>query len=96
MKNYKSIALQYLKLNKRRTILTILGTAITAISAKEIGAAGSAALVGTKMGVFENLSETVAKMATVRKIFYPDSEKQKIYAEHYKRYANLYSAVKSL
>ncbi len=74
----------------------ILGTAITAISAKEIGAAGSAALVGTKMGVFENLSETVAKMATVRKIFYPDSEKQKIYAEHYKRYANLYSAVKSL
>lgn len=29
MKNYKSIALQYLKLNKRRTILTILGTAIT-------------------------------------------------------------------
>lgn len=29
MNNYKSIAVQYLKLNKRRTILTILGTALT-------------------------------------------------------------------
>lgn len=31
MENYKAIALQYLKLNKRRTILTILGTAITVV-----------------------------------------------------------------
>lgn len=29
MENYKSIAIQYLKLNKRRSILTILGTSLT-------------------------------------------------------------------
>ena len=31
MENYKSLAIQYLKLNKRRTILTILGTSLTVL-----------------------------------------------------------------
>lgn len=31
MENYKGIALRYLKLNKRRTILTVLGTALTVV-----------------------------------------------------------------
>lgn len=31
MKNYKSLAMQYLKINKRRTVLTILGTALTVV-----------------------------------------------------------------
>lgn len=31
MENYKALAIQYLKLNKRRTILTILGTALTVL-----------------------------------------------------------------
>lgn len=31
MENYKSLAMQYLKMNRRRTVLTILGTALTVV-----------------------------------------------------------------
>ncbi|MBQ7302449.1 MAG: carbohydrate kinase [Clostridia bacterium] len=74
----------------------ILDTAITALSCKEVGAAGTAAIAGLAVGAYTDLAATVAKMATVRKTFTPDPARRAIYAEQYEKYANLYTAVKNL
>lgn len=74
----------------------ILNTTITALSCKEVGAAGTAALTGVAVGGLEKLESTVSKMVTVRKMFTPDKENSMIYADLYKKYANLYSAIKGL
>ncbi|MBQ4612745.1 MAG: carbohydrate kinase [Clostridia bacterium] len=74
----------------------ILNTDITALSCKEIGAAGSAALAGTALGVFGSLNDAVHLMAPVRKVFSPNEATVPIYRELYKKYANLYRAVKGL
>lgn len=74
----------------------VLGAEITALSCKEIGAAGTAALAGVAAGVYGSIEEVIPKMAPVRKRFTPDPEKQSIYSGYYKKYANLYNAVKSL
>ncbi len=74
----------------------ILNTEITALSCKEVGAAGTAALTGVAIGSTKELKATVSKMATVRKVFAPNEEKGQVYSELYKKYANLYSAVRGL
>lgn len=74
----------------------ILGLEIMALSCKEIGAAGTVAITGVTAGVYKNLSDTVSKMATVRKIFKPRAEVKEEYAKLYERYSRLYKAVKSV
>lgn len=74
----------------------ILNTEITALSCKEVGAAGTAILTGVAVGRFEDLKKAVSKTVNVRKVFTPDKENSVIYLELYKKYANLYSAVKGL
>ena len=74
----------------------ILNTRITALSCKELGAAGTAALAGTALGGFGELREAVSRIAVVRKVFTPNKENTAIYSELYKKYANLYCAVKEL
>ena len=74
----------------------ILGTDITALAVKEVGAAGTAVLAGKAVGAFNDLGEAVQKIAEIRKIFKPNKENFEIYTTLYKKYANIYSAVKSL
>lgn len=74
----------------------ILNTEITSLSCKEVGAAGTTALAGLAVGGFEKIEDTVSKMVTVRKVFTPNKENSIIYSELYKKYANLYNAVKGL
>lgn len=74
----------------------VLGAEITALSCKEIGAAGTAALAGAAIGVYDSVKAAIPRMAPVRKTFSPNTEKQKLYSEYYKKYANLYNAVKGL
>lgn len=74
----------------------ILNTEITALSCKEVGAAGTVALAGIAVDGFEKLENAVSKMVTIRKVFTPNKENSIIYSELYKKYANLYSAVKGL
>jgi xylulokinase len=74
----------------------ILGTPITALSGGEIGAAGTAALTGVAIGAYSSLKKTVAASGGVRKVFYPNESNKAAYAELYKKYANLYNAVKNL
>ena len=74
----------------------ILNMSVTALSCKEIGAAGTAALAGVTMGVYEDLAVATAKMAKPRKVFYPSPENAERFAKLYKKYKNLYNAVKGL
>lgn len=74
----------------------ILNSEITALAVKEIGAAGTAALVGKAVGVYSELETAVAKMAPVRRVFAPNSENTEKYSELYKKYERLYSAVKEV
>ncbi len=74
----------------------ILGAAITALSCKEVGAAGTAAVAGVAAGAFAQLQSAVESMATVRKVFTPNAQRRETYAKLYKKYANLYAAVKGL
>ena len=74
----------------------ILGTAITALAGKEIGALGTAALAGVAIGAYPSLAEAVSVSGGVRKVFRPSPEKSEEYAKLYKKYEGLYKAVKSL
>ena len=74
----------------------ILNTDITALDCKEVGSAGTVALAGVAMGVWTSLEEAVDKLVKVRKIFHPNPETSAIYQTHYKKYENLYNAVKNL
>ena len=72
----------------------VLGTAITALSCDEVGAAATAALTGCAVGFYRDLKETVFKMVTERKTFYPDAAQHAVYSALYEKYKGLYQAVK--
>lgn len=72
----------------------ILNSEITALAAKEVGAAGTAALAGTAVGAYENFKDAAAKMVPVRKVFSPNPENTEKYNELYHKYEKLYDAVK--
>ena len=74
----------------------ILNSEITALAAKEVGAAGTAALAGTAVGAYENFKDAAAKMVPVRKVFSPNPENTEKYNELYHKYEKLYDAVKEL
>lgn len=74
----------------------ILGMDIVALDCKEVGAAGTAALAGKAIGAYNDIKETVSLMAKTRKVFTPNAQKHEKYFTLYKKYKNLYNAVKNL
>lgn len=74
----------------------ILGKAVTALDAPQVGAAGTAALAGVTLGIYSDIETAAEKMSPVRRVFYPNPENAEIYSGYYKKYAGLYSAIKGL
>lgn len=74
----------------------ILNTNIIALSCQEVGAAGTAALAAVAGGAVASLSEMTEKMAVVRRVIKPNPQNAAQYAELYRKYANLYRAIKGL
>lgn len=74
----------------------ILNTEIAALKCKEVGAAGTAAIAGTAIGLFDSIGYAVSIMTPVRKIFKPNAENSKIYSMLFKKYKNIYKMVKNL
>ena len=74
----------------------ILNREITALDCAEVGAAGTAAIAGNAVGVYDDIKSVTAKMAPVRKIFVPNKQNNKIYTANYQRYQNLYTTIKTL
>ena len=74
----------------------VLNTNITCFDCKEVGAAGTAALTGRAIGVYDDLKETVSKMVPVRKTFTPNKDNVIKYQELFKKYKDLYPSLKKL
>ena len=74
----------------------ILDSEITALAAKEVGAAGTAALAGVAVGAYADVQTAAARMAPVRKVFQPNAKNRQVYDACYTRYEKLYDAVKEL
>ena len=74
----------------------ILNTEITALSCKEVGAAGTAALAGVAINAFKDIKTVISNMVEIRKVFKPNEDNSSIYSNLYKKYVNIYSAVKGL
>ena len=74
----------------------ILEREITALDVKEVGAAGVALLVGQAIGIYRDIRKTSSLMAPVRRVFTPNPQVSEVYRALYRKYKNLYRAVKSL
>lgn len=74
----------------------ILGMSITAVSSKETGAAGTAALAGVAVGAYRNLKDIIGVMAQVRQVFTPNPEHKAVYDSLYAKYKGIYAAIRTL
>lgn len=74
----------------------ILNMEITALECREVGAAGTAALAGKAVGIYDDLKTTTEKMAPVRRVFRPNKARAERYGALYAKYRNLYGALKNL
>ena len=74
----------------------ISGLTYITLDAKEVGAAGTAMLTATAIGVFPSLEEAKKKFVREKDVFHPDMEKHEIYTRHYERYKGMYNAIRPL
>lgn len=74
----------------------ILNTSITALTCKEVGAAGTAALAGVAVGAFDSVKSATEKMVKVRKVFTPTTKHTQCYADLYNRYGLMYNMMREL
>lgn len=74
----------------------ILGVPYITLDAKEVGAAGTAMLTATAIGVFPSLREAKEKFVREKAVFTPDMKKHEEYTRHYERYLGIYKAVRPL
>ena len=74
----------------------ILNAKIVSLDCKEVGAAGTAAITGKAIGIYDDLKETVKKMVPTRKEFIPNTLNTEKYKELFNKYKDLYSSVKKL
>ncbi len=74
----------------------ILNVPITALKTADAGTVGSAMLTGIAAGCFEDLEDAAAHMVETRQVYHPRPEMHGKYQEIYKRYRELYCAVRPL
>lgn len=72
------------------------GIPCTTLQAGEAGATGSAMLAGTALGKFSNLEEAVSKLVKIKETFLPRKEYTDTYKSLFKRYKNLYGAIRKV
>ena len=74
----------------------IMGVPYITLEAKEVGAAGTAMLTATAIGVFDSLEDAKKKFVKQKAVFTPDMKKHEEYSLHYERYLGVYKAVRPL
>ncbi len=70
----------------------ILGVPLSSLDTDEVGAAGTAYLAGRAVGMYE----ASQRISHVRKIYTPNAENRKRYAELFEKYKRMYPAVKNI
>lgn len=74
----------------------MLNIPITALKTADAGTVGSAMLTGIAVGCFEDLEDAAKHMVEKRQVYYPRLEMHEKYQAVYKKYRNLYKAVRPL
>lgn len=73
-----------------------LNVSMTALKTVDAGTVGSAMLTGIAVGCFESLEDAAAHMVEETKTYVPNPEMTKEYAKIYRRYRQLYKAIRPL
>lgn len=74
----------------------IIGCPVTAMTAKEVGAAGSCMLAGVAVGLYDDLHEAAKFFVKERITYKPDPEKAARYRKYYNAYRSVYNAVRPI
>ena len=74
----------------------IYGLPIYQLENKDAGTVGSAMIVGVAIGLFSDLREAASKMVKIKKAFYPNKDKTKMYRKVYRKYKKLYRLLKEV
>lgn len=74
----------------------VLNLPITALKTVDAGTVGSAMLTGVAIGLFRDLEDAARHMVQERETYYPRPEMHEQYMEIYKRYSDVYRAVRPL
>ena len=74
----------------------ILNIPVTALQTAEAGGLGAAMMVGVSKGIFSDLFDAAGKMVFERETFFPRPNISDEYNDIYKRYLQLYTAVRPL
>lgn len=74
----------------------ILNRPFTALSAKEVGAAGTCMLAGVAIGLYKDLREAKSVFVKERKTYEPRAEQASAYQPYYHAYRSLYDAVRPI
>lgn len=74
----------------------VLNRPVTALLAKEVGAAGTCMLLGTALGLYPDLPTAATYFVKEKKTFYPDPARAARYAELYGSYQKIYNAVRPI
>lgn len=74
----------------------VLNRPITALSAKEVGAAGTCMLTGVAIGLYRDLREAKSVFVKERKTYAPDAAQAEAYRPYYKAYREMYNAVRPI
>lgn len=74
----------------------ILNIPITELKTVDAGTVGSAMLTGIVVGCFRDLTDAADHMIEKKKVYYPDSDRNRKYMEIFEKYRKLYGAVRPL
>ena len=74
----------------------VLNMPVTSLKTVDAGTVGCAMLTGVVTGVFKDLDEAAQKMVEETATYYPRPAAHEAYMRHYRRYKQLYAAVRPL
>ena len=74
----------------------IMNRKVVCLNVEEAGTLGSAMLAGTAAGMYTSLEEARDALVKIKKIYYPDSLRSKVYKENYEKYKKLYKNIKEV
>jgi xylulokinase len=74
----------------------ILNIPITSLGSSEAGTTGCVMLTAIAVGVFKDITEAAERMVKEIDVYYPRYEQHEAYMKYYKRYKELYKAVRPL
>lgn len=74
----------------------ILDLPVTVLDHGEAGAAGCAMMAGVAAGIYQDLYDAAEKFIHMREVYYPRKEQHEAYEKYYRKYRELYQAVRPL